>query len=116
MQLLGCIHIDPEAAHTLIELGKEEKGKDETLAREERSFQKIKRAIQRHRLKIGISSQKVTGRFGEPVLMHSEGGEQRWIYKARKGKWFNSPKVYLFFDETDHLKRWACIRVDCAKS
>ena len=115
MQLLGCVHIDPEAAQSLIELGKEEKGKEETLAREEKSFKKVSKAIRRHHLKIGISGPEVMDRFGEPVLIHSTGEGERWVYKTRQGSWFNSPKIYLFFDETDHLKRWICIRMDCAR-
>jgi len=112
-QLLGCAHVDSEAVSTLIELGKEDKGKEGVLAQQEQSFQRLKKAVQHRRVKKGFSDSKVTKRFGAPVAVLSEGKGTRWLYRGKKGSSFSAQKIYLFFDESNHLERWKCIRTDC---
>ena len=115
-QLLGCVRVNSEAVKTLIEAGKEDKGKEQELVKEEQSFQKLKKAIQHQRVKEGFQSSKVANRFGEPVAVLSEGKGERWLYKGRDGERFSAPKIYLFFDESRHFKLWKCIRTDCETS
>ena len=111
-ELQGCVHLDPEAKHTLTELGKDEKAEKETLAEEEQRFQNVRKAIHKERLTEGLSGQEAADQFGAPAAALSEGKDQKWVYKG-KGGWFKASKIYLYFDESNHLKHWKCLRTDC---
>ena len=112
-QFLGCVIPDREAVKTLREMEKEAKAKEESLAKDEHNFQKLKNRIQHRRLKRGTRSVKIRKRFGSPVAILAEHDEKRWLYKGTGGGWFSSPKIYLFFDKTHRLKEWSCIRTNC---
>ena len=112
-QMVGCVRLDSEAVHTLVEMGKEEKGKEEALAQDDQSFKNLRKAIRRRKLKEDLSRGEVVKRFGEPVAVFSEDKGERWLYESKKGGWFTVPKIYLYFDENNQLKKWICIRTDC---
>lgn len=116
LEFVGCAgvkELQSEEVDTLREFEQDQKWKAEVVAEEERNFQEVKKAIQEGRLKKGILSSEIAQQFGQPVLSSPEGKEQRWLYKGRGGHWFKAPKVYLYFDESNQLQRWECLRTDC---
>ena len=113
-QFVGCLHVDKEAVGTLTELGKEDKGRKEEFEQQEKAFKRLKKAIQKKRMKVGRAGTSVAKHYGSPVIVFPEEGGERWLYKE-KGRWFKAPKIYLYFDEGHHLKKWRCIRTECEK-
>lgn len=114
--LSGCVGINSEGVKTLRDMSQDEKSKEEHLAEENQNFENIKSAVLRQKLKAGLPADEVVGHYGEPVTVRSKDEGAKWVYKEKDSGWFSGPKIYLYFDKNNLLKRWKCIRTDCGAS
>jgi len=69
-------------------------------------FEKLAEDIKTAKLKSGLSEQDILMLYGEPVLVKKvDMASEEWLYRAPL-KYFDTPKVYLVFDEGQKLLKW----------
>lgn len=105
--LSGC----SQPLKLLMRLNSEDKALSRQLKLGQRRFDLLVRDIERGRLKIGDSEKSILARYGEPVLrLGVEANEQfeKLLYRYPM-QYFNSSKVYLYFDASDRLMKWSMI-------
>lgn len=108
------LHPNAEELITLKEQGDEEAAKEKETAAYHESFGKVRDAIAGGQLKAGTKSSDIKSRYGPPVATAQSPGGARWLYKARsRKKWFEVPRVWLYFDDKNKLSRWDCAYTDC---
>ncbi len=96
--LYGC---GPQL-NTLIQLSREQEEQHQYVNVQRKKFQALVNHIEREKLKIGLSSEKIMANYGEPVVISEEEGRKRYAY--RDPVEFNpTKKVYLYFDKDDKL-------------
>jgi len=90
----GC----SQPLRTLMDLSSEQKEQKVFMKKQEAKFNLLLSDIGHGRLKIGTSRFRIVARYGSPVLE-----EENTLLYRKPAEFLNSPKVYLDFDETDHL-------------
>lgn len=96
--LLGCLGGCSQPLRTLMDLSNEQKSQQDYVARERARFKVLLRDAREDRLKAGLAFSDVISRYGTPVL----GKDGSFLYRDPVD-FFNSPKVYMVFDESDRL-------------
>ena len=88
----------------LIGIGKSQAAMQETLKKETKAFEAIKKAIETGAIKKGAPQDSIRSRYGKPVVIISkEGKPEKWVYKPGYATHFGGVKIYLFFDEAKKL-------------
>ena len=88
-----------EGLGTLIELGKSQAEIQNQYARETKTFESVKRAIEDGAVKKGMDKASVLAKYGEPVvrLDNPDGKGEYWIYKPAESSFFEGVKATLSF-------------------
>jgi len=75
--------------------------------RQEKFFDKLVEDLKNDKLQPGISKRKFMRSYGVPILSRAGGdpGEEVLLYRYPT-KYFNSDRVYAYFDQSGKLIRW----------
>jgi hypothetical protein len=89
-------------------IGEAQRNIEQTLARQDRFFNKLLKDIKDGKIKTGMSERAIIDRYGEPVLSRkSPDNASVTIFLYRHPtQYFSSNKVYLYFDKSRRLNRW----------
>jgi len=90
----GC----SQPLRTLMAVGNEQKEQAAYVRQKQERFKVLLRDIHRGRLLPGLRQERVVARYGEPVLRE----DRTFLYRDPVA-FFDSPKVYLSFDEAGLL-------------
>lgn len=95
---------------TLKRVGASQQEIERYLERQEKLFKRLAEDVKNKKLKPGTSKQKVINVYGEPVLSkcNKTSLETAFLYR-HPTKYFNSDKVYLYFDKDSKLSSWKYI-------
>ena len=100
------VSVYAEGLSTLIEVGKSQNAMQKTLDKETKSFEALKKAIQKGAIKKGESQDVIKKRYGEPVIiLPDKQYAKKWVYKPGYATWFDGVRIYLFFDDDKKLKK-----------
>jgi len=100
----SCVYAD--ALGTLIDVGKSQKAMGETLNKETKAYEAVKRAVETGRLQKGQTAKEVRSAYGNPVVSSEEsGGASRWVYKPGYASHFDGIKINLLFDKDKKLAK-----------
>ena len=105
--LSGCFFL-PQGLKTLKRVGDSQKEIEIYLARQVSLFNKLLTDLNNKDLSSGISKDKFIRAYGEPVLSKKVSmplGGERLLYR-HPTKYFQSDRIYLYFDEKERLTRW----------
>ena len=93
-----------EGLATLIAVGESQAAAEIEYRRETKSYNAVKKAIEKGRIKKGDTQKKIQALYGKPVIVvpGREYAEQ-WVYKPGHATFFNSAKIYLIFDSEGSL-------------
>ena len=95
----SIINIYAEGLSTLAEVGKSQEAMQKALDKETKSFEAIKKAIEKDVIKNGVSQDVIKKRYGNPVvILPDKQYTERWVYKPGYASWFGGIKIYLFFN------------------
>ena len=90
-------------------LGDNQEGTDRYVKAKERSFNKLKQDLEGNRLVKGTSKEKIIALYGEPIvskpLNNRDNIKESFLYR-HPVKFFDSDKLYLYFDERGCLDSW----------
>lgn len=103
----GCASL--KKLQPLIDLGKNEKLKQEAYQEQSASFRRIKDYIDSDKIKEISSKEQALSTFGEPVITYFNGNQEKWVYKDSGSSWFEGGKIYLFFDNRGILSDWEAV-------
>ena len=102
----GCAAVrNPTQMKTLLKLNSSQKQMHSYVTKQERGFKRLCSDIDRKRLKVGLSQREVVSLYEEPVLEREVKGKIQWLYR-HPTEYFNSDRVYLYFDSSDVLVGW----------
>lgn len=89
----------------LMGIARAQKDAQATYAKETRTFDRVKAAVDKGEIKKAQTKKEIASRYGEPVVNITESGTGRdkWIYKPAKSSFFEGVRVYLYFDKDDKL-------------
>ena len=102
----GCANLDKMLV--LKSLGKSQKQMQGYVKRQDALFEKLVRNLIKGRLKLGTSKVKIVATYGEPIIefkRYQNTDEKVFLYRYAKD-YFNSDKVYLYFNKSEELIRW----------
>ncbi len=91
---LGC----SQPLRTLMSVGAEQKAQQKIIETQETRFKNVLKEARAGSIKNGVSRENIIARYGEPVLDKGS----YFLYRDPVD-YFNSPKVYLDFDEKGAL-------------
>jgi hypothetical protein len=79
--------------------------------KETSKYHKIKQAVSEEHLEVGETTDDISKKYGDPVVVVSESGDDvlRWVYKPGEDSFFKGEKIYLFFDQAGRLMDWQVI-------
>lgn len=92
----------------LLQINDEDKAFKQQLRLQERGFSLLQQDLKRNQLKVGALKKDIIARYGQPILEQSSQAQtetQKLLYRYPT-KYFDSSKVYLFFDNNQSLIRW----------
>jgi hypothetical protein len=92
--LSGC----SQPLRTLMDVGAEQKAQQNFIKIEQARFKAVLREARAGHIKNGTARESIVARYGEPVLSNGS----YFLYRDPVG-FFDSPKVYLDFDEKGAL-------------
>lgn len=108
--LAGCTklaHLDQLL--TLKDLSTEQEEMARDIKRRDAQFERLVAAVQEGTIRAYKSQKSVSRKFGPPIYVrHIEEEGRRldvWVYRYA-AQFFDSPKVYLYWDESRYLVRW----------
>jgi len=91
---------------TLKALSEQTEEMDKYVEEQGQDFEKLIEKVNNNELLVGVSSKKIQKKYGDPIMVttESESGQylERWIYRYAV-KYFDSDKVYLYFDQEGKL-------------
>lgn len=112
--LQGCaLFTHKEEIGVLVDLGKDADRQDDLLSVETKVFDKLKAAFKNNKLHTGVDAHDVLDMVGEPVTATREDDRLRWSYKAGNETWLSGEVVHLYFDQSNKLTLWECVRFEC---
>jgi len=103
----GCLFL-PESLKTLKSVGDSQDEIETYLARQAKLFNKLLASLKDEDLEPGISKKRFIQIYGEPVLtgeVTEPLGGVKLLYR-HPTKYFESDRVYLYFDQEENLVRW----------
>ena len=107
--LAGCAHGRWERLMTLKSLGSEQKDIHAYIEEQDTKFEALLTAVRGDALKKYAGSEAIKALYGEPIYVKRvdrQGGVQKeWLYRYAT-QFFDSEKVYLYFDREDSLVDW----------
>ena len=75
------------------------------LNKETKSYNAIKAAIEKGKIKKGDSQESIEKRFGTPIIkMEDTKYAEKWAYKPGDSSWSDGVKIYLYFNEENALQ------------
>ena len=102
----GCTVVrHSQQISTLRKVGASQKQMQSYVARQEKGFNRLRKDIERKRLKVGISQREVVSLYGEPILEKEVGDKIQWLYR-HPTEYFNSDRAYLYFNSSNTLIGW----------
>lgn len=109
----GCVKLEYlDQLLTLKDLSDEQARLGRYVAAQDAGFEALVKAVQDKTLKEGVGQGWVRRKFGDPVYTEgvTEDGQtlQKWVYRYATQA-FDSPKVYLYFNQAGALLRWESI-------
>ncbi|MFH1503883.1 MAG: hypothetical protein ABIH08_00610 [Candidatus Omnitrophota bacterium] len=93
---------------TLKKLGSSQKEIANYLNRQDELFNKLISDLKDEKLEQGISKREIIDIYGEPILIKSlsrNSSETIFLYR-HPTEYFDSDKVYIYFDEFEELSHW----------
>jgi len=96
---MGPLFACAEGLDSLIEVAKSQGEIKKEYEGETRTYESVKRAIEKGAIVKGMSKKSVSDKYGAPVVTVGEYGTDRgkWIYKPASSDFFKGPKISLFF-------------------
>jgi len=93
---------------SLITYSKDRNAMVKEYKKETSKYQKVKKAVSEERLEVGETTEDISKKYGDPIVIVSESGGDllRWVYKPSKDSFFKGEKIYLFFDQFGRLMDW----------
>lgn len=108
--LTGCAklaHLDQLL--TLKGLSDEQAQMGQEIERQDAKFERLVAAVEEGSIVKYKSQKSVSAQFGPPVYIEKDEEDGRplevWVYRYA-AKFFDSPKVYLYWDQSGKLIRW----------
>lgn len=92
----------------LLQINEEDKAFQKQLKLQEKGFSLLLKDLEGNRIKVGALKKDIITRYGEPILEQSSQEQpetQKLLYRYPT-KYFDSPKVYLYFDSNQALTGW----------
>ncbi len=96
---VGCVGSTEELG-VLSSLAKDAGKQDRVVKEETERYQAVLEAVHEGKLKAEMSKNEVMEEYGDPVIVLSRRNGEALVYKHGDATWFDSRKVYLFFDTT----------------
>lgn len=96
----------------LLEINKEDKAIKHDIALGAKRFDLLLKDIEADKLKPGLEKRAVLARYGQPVLEFPADDQTEKLLYRHPVKYFDSPKVYLYFDSNQKLAKWDTIRLE----
>lgn len=78
-----------------------------SIARQEEGFALLREDVDADNLKVGTSKRRIIVKYGEPIIsstLNEASGEEILLYR-RPTRYFDSDKIYLYFDASKKLMR-----------
>lgn len=93
---------------TLKRLGDSQKQMELDVEAKKKNLEKLIKDIEADKLERGLSFKKFISRYGEPVLEKEvkKGGRMKKLLYRHPVEYFNTDKVYLYFDSNLELAAW----------
>lgn len=110
---MGGVFEHREELGTLKEQGDNEKKKAEYLTEQRAHFNGILDGIRRKELKVGMSADESSKKWGKAEVESSAQSGWEWIYIDPQGKRLKNPRIELHFDNDRRLTSWECSYVEC---
>ncbi len=104
--LSGC----GKSMNLLLEINKEDKAMKHDIAVGAKRFDLLLKDIEADKLKSGLDKKNILARYGQPVLEFGADDQTEKLLYRHPLKYFDSPKVYLYFDSNQKLAKWDIIR------
>ncbi|MEW6008837.1 MAG: hypothetical protein AB1629_04300 [Candidatus Omnitrophota bacterium] len=92
----------------LLQINNEDKVLKRDLRLEERGFSLLLHDLKQDKLKLGTLKKDIIARYGHPILefpLQTESAVEKLLYRYPT-KYFDSEKVYLYFDNNNELTDW----------
>ena len=97
---------------TLKDYSEEQASIDGQVKLQDEKFDRLLEAVRSGKIDAYKEEKEILDNFGEPVLKREEKGEEEilseWLYRYQV-KYFDTDKVYLYFDNNGILKDWKVI-------
>ncbi|MFH1797749.1 MAG: hypothetical protein ABH844_00150 [Candidatus Omnitrophota bacterium] len=92
----------------LTEIDKNREKMTTAYEKETKNYTAVKNALISNNLQKGDPAVKITGLYGNPVIILSEysGTKSKWLYKPHSASFFSKEKIYLIFDNNNNLSGW----------
>lgn len=94
---------------TLKGLSDEQAQMGKEIERQDARFERLVAAVQEGSIGKYKNQKNVSGQFGPPVYIENDQEDGRsievWVYRYA-ARFFDSPKVYLYWDQAGQLVRW----------
>ena len=80
------------------------------LDRQTKLFSVLLNDLKHEKLRVGMTKIKFIKTYGEPIFSRKfeDGTNEELLFYRHPTKYFDSQKVYLFFDNSGKLIRWEC--------
>ena len=90
---------------TLMAIGNNQKQMEKALKQETKIYEAIKKGIEKDKIVEGVTQDFILKKYGEPVVVITEEGMAKWLYKPGYATHFDNIKIYLLFDADGMLQQ-----------
>ena len=90
---------------TLMAIGNNQKQMEKALKQETRIYEDVKEGVEDGKITEGVSQNYIIKKYGEPVVIITEEGMEKWLYKPGYATHFDNIKIYLLFDADGILQQ-----------
>ena len=97
---------------TLLELGRNQANIAKSMKRENKNYNRVKKAVISGKIEEGIPAKKILKKFGKPIfdnIYDEKRSAYKWLYMPSTSTHFEGEKIYLFVDKDDKLVGWKVI-------
>lgn len=102
-----------EEIGTLKDHSANEDSKKKIQKQHEDSFHLVEAAMKSRSINPGVTAEAFSSKFGRPNAVDVSAEGERWLYRASKGKIFELPWYFFYFNSKKKLVRWECGHTDC---
>jgi len=111
--LSGCALLkNPKGIRTLQNLAKEQERNDKYVENKDKQFEELLAATRSNSLDQYKDKKSILKNFGDPIMvsieLRNDKNLERWVYRYTV-KFFDSEKIYLYFDHNNTLVEWEYI-------